>query len=235
MGQSRLCRLIAVVAWLSLLAIALPAMPAGAATPSPSASAPSGGGNVTGHWAIAGTSGIDLVQRGGTVSGSSAAGVAVSGTVDGLRVTFRWWRGTSYATTKAADRGTGVMQLSADGERLQIAAKADDAGPGPFPTQMEAVRVHDIMTSPAPSYGPLYAYWSYYTDDPVKVYWASRAYLDYIVQSWILCMQTGYWPSPAVAWIKVEDTYAKSGVILIGGWLPNGGGPTLLNPAFARP
>jgi hypothetical protein len=224
------------IVWMLVVAATMPVLAMGAAAPSPSPTGPvpSGGVNLTGHWAIAGTSGIDLVQQGTALRGSSVAGIAVSGTVDGLRVTFRWWRGASYASAKAADRGSGVMRVSPDGERLQIAAKGDDAGPGPFPTQMDAIRVHSIT-------GPTATPWDYYGgswwygQDPIQVYRVSRAYLDYLVESWVICLQTGYWPSPAVAWIKVEDAYTRAGILLVGGWLPNGGGPTLLNPTYRRP
>ncbi|MFN8630762.1 MAG: hypothetical protein U0838_10700 [Chloroflexota bacterium] len=142
--------------------------------------------------------------------------------------------GGSYAAAKAADRGTGTMEISLDGERSTIAAKGDDAGPGPFPTKMDAVRVHDIITpTPTPWW---YGWYSLYasSSDPIQVVGGTRA-VDYFAESWKLVVETGHWPSPAVVWIKVEEKYDKAGILLIGGWLPNGGGPTLLNPAYQKP
>jgi hypothetical protein len=213
------------------LAGSILAMSAAAASPAPSsgsaASPTAANRSLTGHWAIARTSGIDLVQKGSTLTGASAMGVSLSGTVAGDQVTFRWWRGASYATAKKADRGSGVMQVSADGERLRIAAKDEEAGPGPFPTQYEAVRVLDIVTGPSPT--P----WTWYDgQDWPTVYSLSRTVLDFTVESWIWCIQTGYWPSASVIWTKLEDSYTRQGILVPGGWSANGNGPNLLIPGL---
>ena len=209
-------------------ALALPASGA-SAPPSPEASVAV---SLTGHWAIAGTSGLDLVQRGTSLSGTSEAGISLSGTVSGDGVSFRWWRGRSYVAAKKADRGTGTMTLDPGGEELSIAAKDDEAGPGPFPTAFRAVRVHDIVSPSASPRIDWYGGWL--ADDLPKIVWYSRAYLDYVVASWMLTVQTGYWPSSAVAWIQVEDQYRREGKELVGGWLPNGGGPAWVPPAARR-
>ena len=130
-GHSRLWA-VSLVLVILFGALVLPAS-AASATPSPEAS---GAISLTGHWAIAGTSGIDLVQRASSLSGSSEMGVSVSGTVSGDSVAFRWWRGGSYAAARKADRGTGTMRLSPNGEELSIAAKDDEAGPGPVPDRL---------------------------------------------------------------------------------------------------
>ena len=221
----------ALVAALAILlgAVGLPAFGA-SPSPAPGSSGPSASGalSLTGHWAIAGTSGIDLVQRGSTLTGSSAMGISVSGTVSDRAVTFRWWRGASYAAAKRADRGTGTMAASSNGDELAIAAKDDEAGPGPFPAAFHAIRVHDIIATATPK--P----WSYsWTESDVhNIIWYTRAYLDYLATAWMLTVQTGYWPSPAVAWIQVENEYARDGKILVGGWLPNGGGPAWIPPSL---
>ena len=223
-GRTRLWAVCAALVVL-LGALALPASGA-SAPPSPEASDAI---SLTGHWAIAGTSGIDLVQRGSSLSGTSEMGISLSGTVSGDGVSFRWWRGGSYAAAKKADRGTGTMTLDPNGEELSIAAKDDEAGPGPFPTAFQAVRVHDIVS---PSASPKVDwYGSWLADDLPKIVSYSRAYLDYVVTAWMLTLQTGYWPSPAVAWIQVEDQYKREGKEMLGGWLPNGGGPAWVPPA----
>ena len=223
-------RLRAVCAALAVLLGALALPPSGAsATPSPEAS---GAVSLTGHWAIAGTSGIDLVQRGSSLSGTSEMGISLSGTVSGHSVAFHWWRGGSYAAAKRADRGTGTMTLGPGGEDLSIAAKDDEAGPGPFPTTLRAIRVHDIVSPSASPRIDWYDGWL--ADDLPKIVWYSRAYLDYVVASWMLTVQTGYWPSPAVAWIQDEDQYKRDGKELVGGWLPNGGGPAWVPPSARR-
>jgi hypothetical protein len=213
------------------LAGSILAMTAAAASPAPSAggaaSPAPASRSLTGHWAIARTSGIDLVQKGSALTGTSAMGVSLNGTVVGDQVTFRWWRGVSYAAAKKADRGNGVMQLSADGERLRIAARDEEAGPGPFPTQYDAVRVHDIVTGPSPT--P----WTwYYGQDWPTVYSLSRTVLDFTVESWVWCIQTGYWPSASVIWTKLEDSYTRQGILVPGGWSANGNGPNLLIPGL---
>ncbi|HYO44398.1 MAG TPA: hypothetical protein VES19_14465 [Candidatus Limnocylindrales bacterium] len=201
-----------------------------AASPAPSVAPPSGRTTtLTGHWAIAGTSGIDLVQEGSTLHGTSAAGITISGTVDGSRVTFRWWRGASYAKAKQADRGTGTMEISPDRERLTIAAKGDDAGPGPFPTRLDAVRVHDIVASPSPK---PWTWW--YGLDPPAIYSVTRTYLDYVVESYTWYLQNGSWPSATVIWIQLEERYRKDDILVIGGWAANGNGPILLIPPWRR-
>lgn len=214
---------------LSVLLIA-GAVPAVAATPAPSASvAPNGGTGLSGHWAIAGTSGIDLVQKGSALTGSSAAGISLSGSVNGRMVTFRWWRGASYAKAKQADRGTGTMEVSLDGERLTIEAKGDDAGPGPFPTRLDAVRVHDILATASPKPWT----WWYGLDTPA-IYTLTRTYLDFIVESYVWSMETGYWPSATVIWIRLQDRYEQQGIVIVGGWSANGNGPILLIPPWKR-
>ena len=131
-----------------------------------------GRAQLTGHWAIAGTSGIDLVQRGTALTGTSSMGISVSGTVSGRDVVFRWWRGASYEAARKVDRGTGTMTLGPSGEDLSIAAKDDEAGPGPFPTALEAIRVHDI-TTPSASPQPYSWYWT--EDDLLKIVPYTRA------------------------------------------------------------
>ena len=54
--------------------------------------------DVTGHWASPlEATGIDLVQSGNSVRGSSLSGLHLSGTIDGRRVRFTFWEGRSYA------------------------------------------------------------------------------------------------------------------------------------------
>ena len=64
--------------------------------------------------------------------------------------------------------------------------------------------------------------------DTSQIMSVTRANLDFVCEAWIMSMETGHWPSPAVIWIAIEDRYERTGVLLIGGWLPNGGGPVML-------
>jgi hypothetical protein len=227
-GQRReRVRLVAILTVLAALFVSL-ALPVCGASPSPAAS---GTISLTGHWAIAGTSGIDLVQRGDALTGTSAMGISLSGTVNGRDIAFRWWRGPSYNAAKRADRGTGHMTRSADGDALAIAAKDDEAGPGPFPTTLQAIRVHDIVSATA---SPRIDWYGWTAADLPKVASYGQALLDYLVTAWMLTVQTGYWPSPAVVWIQVENQYAHEGKLMVGGWLPNGGGPGWVPPSMRR-
>jgi hypothetical protein len=224
-------RLVIILTVLAALFVTL-ALPVCGASPSPAAS---GTTSLTGHWAIAGTSGIDLVQRGAALTGTSMMGISLSGTVNGRDIAFRWWRGPSYGAAKRADRGTGQMSRSADGEELAIAAKDDEAGPGPFPLALQAIRVHDIVSATASPKIDWYGDWYGWTAaDLPKVASYGRAYLDYLATAWLLTVQTGYWPSPAVVWIQVENQYAREGRLMVGGWLPNGGGPGWVPPSMRR-
>ena len=152
--------------------------PAASGSPRPAASSPP---SLTGHWAIAGTSGLDLVQQGTSVSGTSAMGVTLAGSVAGRTVSFRWWSGPSFDRSKKSERGTGTMTLSIGGDELAIAARDDEAGPGPFPSSFNAVRVHDIIATPTRA--PLWP--EYWTWTPPQVMSATRAYLDFVCDAWI--------------------------------------------------
>jgi hypothetical protein len=230
-------------AWLVLVVIGVLTIAAapGASAPPMTAPGPSLGPSgpsapsLTGHWAIAGTSGLDLVQHGTAIRGTSPMGVSLAGTIDGRQVAFRWWKGASFERAKPADRGTGIMQLSADWNSLKIAGKDEEAGRAPFPTQYAAIRVVNIIVdkTPAPSWWANYmSQWPDY-GAPFIVS-VTRAYLDFAVVGWLFALQTGYWPSPAVAWIEVEKQYQNDGRLLIGGWLPNGGGPAWNPPVPKR-
>ena len=76
--------------------------------------------DVTGHWASVDAGGIDLIQTGTSVRGSSASGLQISGTISGRRVSFTFWRGRSYAKADRENRGTGSMVISADGRRASV-------------------------------------------------------------------------------------------------------------------
>jgi len=76
--------------------------------------------DATGHWASVDAGGIDLVQTGSSIRGSSASGLQISGTISGRRVSFTFWRGHSYAKADGEDRGTGSMVISADGRRASV-------------------------------------------------------------------------------------------------------------------
>jgi hypothetical protein len=232
-----------VIAICALAVAAATVAAAPAASPTPTATAgptfgPTGAPapGLTGHWAIAGTSGLDLVQHGRAIKGTSPMGVSLAGTIDGRQVSFRWWRGASFERAKPADRGAGIMHVSEDWNSLAIAGKDEEAGSAPFPTQYAAIRVVNIIVNktPTPSWWTNYmSQWPDYAAPFITS--VTRAYLDFTVVGWLFALQTGYWPSPAVAWIEVEKQYQTDGRLLVGGWLPNGGGPALKLPAPKPP
>jgi hypothetical protein len=82
--------------------------------------------DITGHWASPlEASGIDLVQSGSSVRGSSLSGLDLSGTIDGRRVEFIYWDGRSYAKADREDRGTGVMVVAKTGQRAKVTWRSD--------------------------------------------------------------------------------------------------------------
>jgi hypothetical protein len=91
----------------------------GGASPSPAAT-PAVAVDLTGHWAVAGTSGFDIDQDGSRIDGASVAGIRFSGTVSGAGATFRFWSGTSYAKVDPDDRGSGSFRVTPDGRTLVV-------------------------------------------------------------------------------------------------------------------
>ena len=82
--------------------------------------------DMTGHWASPlEASGIDLVQSGNSVRGSSLSGLELSGTIDGRRVGFTYWDGPPYAKAHREDRGSGVMVVAKNGQRAEVTWRSD--------------------------------------------------------------------------------------------------------------
>jgi hypothetical protein len=105
-----------------------------AATPAPAAV------DVSGHWETNDFGGMDLVQRGTAVTGTSPAGVSFTGTLTGRRVEFTFWHGASYAKADRADRGHGTMTLSPDGRTLAITWTTEEK-PSRYNGHFSAIRV----------------------------------------------------------------------------------------------
>ena len=83
--------------------------------------------DVTGHWASPlEAGGIDLVQSGRNVRGSSSSGLHISGTIHGRHVQFTFWRGPSYAKADPEDRGSGTMDISPNGRRATSTWQSQD-------------------------------------------------------------------------------------------------------------
>jgi hypothetical protein len=104
------------------LGAARSAPPARAASPAPPAA------DLTGHWsAPIDPRGIDISQApgSGTFTGSSAAGVSISGTLSGLHATFIFWSGKSYASSDVDDRGTGTMEVAKGGASAYVTWKSE--------------------------------------------------------------------------------------------------------------
>jgi hypothetical protein len=121
------------------------------ATPAP------GAVDVSGHWETNDFGGMDLVQRGTAVTGTSPAGVSFTGTLTGRRVEFTFWHGASYAKADRADRGHGTMTLSPDGRTLAITWTTEEK-PSRYNGRFSAIRVGPAVppggggaeSSPAP-------------------------------------------------------------------------------------
>lgn len=97
----------------------------GAAGPSPvPVTSPDGSAGppaeLTGHWAVAGTSGFDIEQDGGRFAGSSVAGLSFGETLAGRHADFVFWQGSSFARADPADRGSGSFEVSPDGNQLFV-------------------------------------------------------------------------------------------------------------------
>ena len=96
----------------SLLLLAALTPRGGAASPTP-AETPAGAPSpisLSGHWAVAGTSGFDIRQTGTRFQGSSIAGIRFAGSLAGLDATFTFWEGPSFAK---ADPDTGRKMAAA--------------------------------------------------------------------------------------------------------------------------
>jgi hypothetical protein len=94
----------------------------------------------SGHWETNGFGGMDLVQQGTAVRGTSPAGVSFEGTLSGRRVNFRFWHGASYAKADEENRGRGSMTLSADGRTLTVTWETEEK-PSPYNGSFTAIRV----------------------------------------------------------------------------------------------
>jgi len=119
-------------------ALALPGDP----TPSarPSATPATNPVDLSGHWETDDFGGMDLVQQGTTVQGSSPAGVSFEGTLAGRRVDFTFWHGASYAKADEENRGRGSMTLGADGRTLTVTWQTEEK-PSPYNGSFTAIRV----------------------------------------------------------------------------------------------
>ena len=108
--------------------------------------------NLSGHWASAlDPGGIDLRQAGTSLTGDSLSGIHLSGTVSGLRVSFTFWRGSSYAKASGADRGRGTMTLTPDGRSATVTWHSQD-GEGQYNGSFSLVKVGSLApSSPGPS------------------------------------------------------------------------------------
>jgi len=133
-----------------LFAVALvpwSAVPASAADPSPAPALI----NLTGHWATPlDAGGLDIVQAGSKVSGSSLSGIHFTGTISGLQVSFTFWRGASYAKATSENRGSGTMSVSANGSSAAVTWHSED-GKGQYNGSFELMKVGP----PAEDKGPL--------------------------------------------------------------------------------
>jgi hypothetical protein len=86
--------------------------------------------DLTGHWASPlEASGIDIVQSGSRVWGSSHSGLQLEGTISGRRVDFSFWRGRTFERTDPEDRGTGVMLVAKNGQRAAVTWRNDTKAP----------------------------------------------------------------------------------------------------------
>jgi hypothetical protein len=119
-------------------ALALPGDPTPSALPSPSPVVERV--DLSGHWETDDFGGMDLVQHGTAVSGTSPAGVSFEGTLSGRRVNFRFWHGASYAKADEENRGRGSMTLGADGRTLTVTWETEEK-PSPYNGSFTAIRV----------------------------------------------------------------------------------------------
>jgi hypothetical protein len=135
------------------------APPTQAASPGPSGE-PRGGGSgagvasLTGHWAVAGTSGFDITQQGDRIDGTSIAGIRFTGTIAGGAATFRFWEGKSFAKADPEDRGTGSFRVGPDGQMLFVNWQNEKPSKSSLDPVFTAVRVATIAgpsTSPKPT------------------------------------------------------------------------------------
>jgi hypothetical protein len=123
--------------------------PAVGATPRPDPAAAVATPDLTGHWAVAGTSGFDIVQSGSHIRGSSAAGIRFAGTLTGADAAFQFWSGTSWAKADPEDRGTGSFHVSPDGRTLLVGWRDEKPTTASLDPVFTAVRVVAIVDDPA--------------------------------------------------------------------------------------
>lgn len=105
--------------------------------------------DLTGHWAVAGTSGFDITQDGERIDGTSLAGVRFAGTVSGLDATFRFCSGDSYAKADPADRGAGSFRITPDGRTLIVSWRPEQVSASSLDPVFTAVRVVPIIEGPS--------------------------------------------------------------------------------------
>ena len=118
-----------------------------AASPAPAASARAM--DLSGHWAVAGTSGFDITQKGSRIDGTSIAGILFTGTVSGPAASFRFWEGKSFAKADPEDRGTGSFRVSPDGNMLFVGWHNEKPSVTSLDPVFTAVRVATIIAGPS--------------------------------------------------------------------------------------
>jgi hypothetical protein len=129
------------------------------ASPAPSPAQPAATVDLTGHWAVAGTSGFDIAQDGGRIDGTSMAGVRFAGTVSGLDATFRFWSGSAYAMADPEDRGSGSFRVTPDGRVLIVSWRPEKASESSLDPVFTAVRVATLIDGPSSQPQPATTTW----------------------------------------------------------------------------
>ncbi|MDQ1323677.1 MAG: hypothetical protein QG587_1012 [Chloroflexota bacterium] len=203
-GRAILARVTLATTLLATTLLTASAVPsAKAASPGPSAAPGSGGSggtqtsdlDLTGHWAVAGTSGFDIVQKGSRIDGTSIAGIRFAGTASGRAATFRFWEGTSFAKADPEDRGTGSFRVSPDGNMLFVSWLNEKPSKSSLDPIFTAVRVATIVERPSAPPEPTVTTW--FTPANFQLAQWLAATLEYPLESVIGALILMSHPSPA--------------------------------------
>jgi len=180
--RGRVTRSVRTLVVLLLVACTLPVAPAPARAASPSP-APSPSPTfcpctveLTGHWAVPGTSGFDIRQSGTWIDGTSVAGVSFSGTLASRTVTFRFWSGSSFAKAAPEDRGTGSFLVDPSGDLLFVSWVNEKPSTTSLDPVFVASRVRTIIAQPSgqPSADPAQPWNSWFTPSHIaEAQWLS--------------------------------------------------------------
>jgi hypothetical protein len=136
---------------LALVCATLPVAPSSiGASPAPAPDTSS----LTGHWAVAGTSGFDIVQTGSSISGSSVAGITFAGTLSGRRASVRFWSGESFAKADPEDRGAATLDVGPGARELFVSWRNEKTTVRSLDPAFIAVRVVTIIAGPSSEPAP---------------------------------------------------------------------------------